>query len=66
MFLQRLENIKGPIVYYVPGGTGVLGGGGFGVGYNFWKGLILGGQFWKCKMCEGGRNFKTQDWHYML
>ena len=37
MFLQRLENIKGPIVYYVPGGTGVLGffffgGGG---GYNF-------------------------------
>ena len=38
---------KGPIIYYVPGG------GGLG-GYNFWKGLILGGQFWKCKKCRGG------------
>ena len=38
MFLQRLENIKGPIVYYVPGGTGVLGGGGLGWGTIFEKG----------------------------
>ena len=30
------------------------------------KGPIVGGQFWKCTKCEGGQNFKTQDWHYML
>ena len=45
------------------GGGGV---GGLEGGYNFWKGLILGDQFWKCTKCDGGRNFKTQDWHYML
>jgi len=28
--------IKGPIIYYVPGGGGL---------YNFLRGLILGGQF---------------------
>ena len=33
-------------------------------GYNFRRGLILGGQFWK-RTCEGGQNFKTQDWHFM-
>ena len=41
--------IKGLIVYYVPGGGGGREGVGFvGVlegGYNFLRGLILGGQF---------------------
>ena len=55
----------GPIVYYISGGGGG-GVGGLEGGYNFWKGLILGDQFWKCTKCDGGRNFKTQDWHYML
>ena len=30
--------------------------------HNFLRGLILGGQFWKCTEREGGRNIKTQDW----
>ena len=36
---------KGPIIY---------GGGG---GYNFLRGLILGGQLWKCTKCEGGSKY---------
>ena len=46
MFLQRLENIKGPIVYYVPGGTGVLGGGVWG-GVQFLKRVNFGGSVLK-------------------
>ena len=32
---------------------------------NFLRALILGGQFWKCTNCEGGRNIKTQEWPFM-
>ena len=37
-------------------------GRGFG-GVQFLKRANFGE---KCTKCEGGRNFKTQDWHYML
>ena len=36
-----------------------------GGGHSFLRGLILGGQFWKCTKCEGGRHIKKQGWPSM-
>ena len=62
--MNNYRDLKRSIVYYVPE---VGRGGGLGRrGVRFSRRLHFGGQFWKCKECERGRNMiKTLDWSSM-